>query len=216
MQEPILLTLIVPIYGRPKGTRNLIMDVTNQTLDGWELILVSDACPHFEEVIVRQDVRSSIDSAMQRGNRVVIHRFAQRQGGYGHAGFNYGIDHAKGVYLIFAGNDDRISPFHFENYLRPMALDPHLDLCFFPSLVATPSAMYVRRPELRFGGVGHSELVVRTELARRVGGHETSYGHDWTFIESMLEICKKSRIDDLGMPTYVVRHLGADGETEVY
>ncbi len=215
-QELTLLTLVVPIYGRPQGTRNLIMDATNQSFDGWELILVSDACPHFEGVITRSDVRASIESAMARGNRVVVHRFAENQGGFGYAGLNYGIEHARGKYLIFAGNDDRLSPFHFENYLRPMMIDSTLDVCFFPSLVASPSAMHIRQPKIEANHVGHSEMIVRTELARQVQGHDPAYGHDWTFIENLLLAAQKVSIDDVGMPTYVVQHLSIDEEREVY
>lgn len=215
-QDQPRLSLIIPVFGRPQGTRNLIMDVTNQTIDGWEVILVSDACPHFETVIERADVRTSVASAMARGNRITIHRFRERQGGYGHAGINWGIHHAAGEYLTFAGNDDRLSPYHFENYLRPVTLDPDVDLCFFYSLVTTPSALHVRTPIIRVGRVGHSEMLVRATLARSVTEHHAAYGHDWTFIKEARRLAGKVLVDDSGIPTYVVRRLGRDPEREIW
>jgi len=51
--------------------------------------------------------------------------------------------------------------------------------------------------ELAPSVIGHSEIILKTELAKQLPEHSAKYGHDWEFINAMSEkgkgeIIKKS------------------------
>ena len=62
----------------------------------------------------------------------------------------------------------------------------------------------VRQPELKLGGVGHSEIIVKTQIAKQFS-HSPEYGHDWEFIENIITSGAKYRVALSKECTYHVR-----------
>ena len=62
------------------------------------------------------------------------------------------------------------------------------------------------RPELcRY----HSEIIIKTELAKQLPPHGWKYGHDWDFIYSMIKKGKGKKSNN--KVTYKVMHIPAFG-----
>jgi hypothetical protein len=68
--------------------------------------------------------------------------------------------------------------------------------------------------ELVFGKIGHSELIMRTDFIRYLPPHDPHYGHDWTFINNMINYGGKSQKVETGETTYKI--MGIDIFREQY
>jgi glycosyltransferase involved in cell wall biosynthesis len=202
------LTLIVPCWKRPIGTKNLLMDVLRQTTNGWEALFIGDGCPDLDNTFNAPEVHIEISRAEARGNTIKKIQLDKNYGGSGYAAINLGIALAKNEFLIFAGNDDRISPNHFQNYLHPV-LNNDLDLVLFDSII---KGIEKRISDLEFCKCGHSEIIVRSSIAKQVEPHGPVYGHDWIFITEILKKTEKIAKDTRSIATYNVMRLMNDPE----
>lgn len=95
--EELLLSIIIPVYKVEKYLEKCILSLQNQTLTNFEIIMIDDGSP---------DNCPEICDTLQKQykNIVVIHK---NNGGQAEAR-NYGIDVAKGKYLMFVDSDDYI------------------------------------------------------------------------------------------------------------
>lgn len=204
------ISLIVPCWRRPMGTLQILFDIVNQTISDWEAIMISDGCPIINKLFESAALLEYKSKASKAGSELIFHSLDKHYGGYGYEAINRGIQLARGEFLAFAANDDRIAPNHFANYLYPTKFND-VDLIAFESVVHETEK---RTPSLRLGGIGHSEILIRASLAKSLPPHTPEYGHDWSFIESALSATSKAVKDLRGIPTYVVCRLGHEPELE--
>jgi len=202
------LSLIIPCWKRPQSTRKLLLDVLNQTIDGWEALFVGDCCKDLNNLFDCPEIIEEIKKAENRGNSIKKFQLDRNYGGHGYAAINAGIQLAKNEFVIFAGNDDRIASNHFENYLYPVR-DNNLDIVIFDSVI---KGITKRVSAWAFCKVGHSEIIVRASIAKIVDPHTPDYGHDWIFIVNILKITNKAAKDLRGIVTYNVIRLAGDAE----
>ena len=181
----------MPCWKRPQRTRRAIQSVLNQTVKDWELLCIGDAC----------DVLAAIESP---DPRVIIHNMPEHEGKYGTQCLNYGLSIARGEWVCYIGNDDYILPTHLMTRLR--AVVDGVDAIHFDALIARHDGFEIRKSGLSHGSTGGSELIVRTELARRVGFSTGTYGHDWTHVVALQNAGARFAYSDLP-PTSVVTHL---------
>jgi hypothetical protein len=201
-----MLTLVVPCWGRPLSTRRLLLDVVGQTVDRWEALFVGDCCPLLDRLFDEPIVNALISECEVRGNTIKKVQLDKNYGGFGYQAMNTGISLARGEFTIFAGNDDRLSPVHFQNYLYPV-MKGDLDLVLFDSVI---KGLGLRKSELKLGSVGHSEIIVRSSVAKRAPAHGPEYGHDWRFILDLMSLTGRSAKDLRGVATYNVTRLKDD------
>ena len=71
-----------------------------------------------------------------------------------------------------------------------------------------------RIPKLQESGMGHSEIVIKTSLAKQLQPHNARYGHDWDFIKEMITLGKGARSLSV-KHTYRVMHVPALGTKDV-
>lgn len=189
------LSIIIPSWERPGRTRRAINSVLDQCVPDWELLVVGDCCP-----IVQQIAGEFPDK------RIRFHNMPEHEGAYGTQCLNWGIDHAKSPYVCFLGNDDQLTSEHVKARLSSIE---GTDYGFtYSNAVIHPDGY--RNSVLRFGGVGGSEITVKTDLARKVKFTDQRYGHDWTFIVGLLATGAKVGQD--ASATYVV--MGTMGNRE--
>lgn len=196
----IRLTLSMPCYGRPERTKRSIECITNQDTNGWEAFIMGDCCPDFQKLIDSGYLENIKQEQEKKGN--IIHYFNAEinGGGCGYLLTNHAIRNASGKYFIFYANDDIILPNHFSNYLE-IENYPDLDFMYFNSWV--DPMKHIRISELQYSLIGHSEIIVKTDLAKQITPHNDRYGHDWDFINEVINKGKgeKSKLDYM---TYMV------------
>ena len=197
------VTVSMPCFGRPKRTMRAIDCILAQSISGWEALIVGDGCEYMSDLITSGYYRNAIQECEKKGNRLVIDNYLIRRGGWGYQVINDNIRKAKGKYFVFLSNDDVIKCNHLENYLKIENTD--YDFVFFNTFVEPTNT--VRIPELREGGIGHSELIVRTDFLRAMPPHTDRYGHDWDLISSMVKAGARYGKIESG-PTYIVKGAG--------
>lgn len=185
------VTVIMPCWLRPQRTRRAIESVLRQTCVEWELLLVGDACPELPGVM------ANISDA-----RVRWHNMPTHEGRWGTQCLNWGLQHARAPYVVFLGNDDYLLPSHLHARVNSIQHTGH-GFTYHDAMIGSPAGR-IRNSQLRFRHVGGSELIVRTDLAKRVLFKTDRYGHDWDFIDGLLKTgCTH---DHHAIATYVVTH----------
>lgn len=107
MSKVKLVSIIVPIYNVEKYLRKCIDSILAQTYTNYELLLIDDGSPDSCGEICKEYLGDA---------RVSYYR--KENGGLSDAR-NYGIDRARGDYLMFVDSDD---------YLHPRCLEVLVDL----------------------------------------------------------------------------------------
>jgi len=180
----VRLTLSMPCFGRPERTKRSIECIINQDTNGWEAFIMGDCCPHFQKLIDSGYLESIKLEQEKKGN--IIHYFNAEVngGGCGYKLTNHAIRNASGKYFIFYANDDILLPNHFSNYLE-IEKEPDLDFMYFNTWVDPTRS--IRNSFLQYCLIGHSEIIVKTDLAKEITPHNDRYGHDWDFIKEVIE-----------------------------
>jgi len=194
------LTVSMPIWRRPERTKRAIEAILAQDTNGWEAILIGDKCPDFQKLIDSGWIESKQIEAKLKGNKIVAFNAEKHTGGCGYKQTNFAIQNARGKYLIFFANDDLIEPIHFSHYLEIENTD--WDYMYFNSYISPLKG--ARISKLAPSAIGHSEIIVKTELARKAPPHQDKYGHDWDFIQFIMENGKGIKSEST-LTTYHVR-----------
>jgi glycosyltransferase involved in cell wall biosynthesis len=200
------ITVSLPCFGRPLRTKRSIECIINQNINDWEAFIMGDHCPHFQELIDSGYLETIKQEQALKGN--IIHYFNAEVngGGCGYKLTNYAIQNATGKYFIFYANDDIIFEDHFSNYLEIENTD--LDYMFFNSWIDPIGK--ARNSTMAPSQIGHSEIVLTTELAKQLPEHLPIYGHDWEFISAMLKQGKGEKSESNTL-SYRVMHVPSFG-----
>lgn len=210
MKEP-RITISIACYGRPERTKRSIQCILDQDINGWEAFIMGDACPHFQNLIDSGYLQSIKEEQEKKGN--IIHYFNAETngGGCGYKLINHAIENATGKYFIFYANDDIILPNHFSNYLE--IENTNLDYMMFDSWVDPISQIRIAGPFK--DAIGHSEIILKTALAKTLPKHSAIYGHDWEFINSMINSGAGKKSTSKQQLSYRVMHVPSYGTKDV-
>jgi hypothetical protein len=193
--------IVVPCWGRPLRTRRIIEAILNQNINNWEAFVIGDGCPLFQKMIDSGEANIYIEKAEINGNKLHLFNLDRNYGGFGYKIVDYAIENSKSKYFIFAGNDDILLENHFEHYLSEV---DDFDMIAYPTFVGPTKS--IRYPKLECSSVGHSEIIIKTELIKDYK-HSSNYGHDWNFIEFILNKTNKIKISNNTNYTYIVTHI---------
>jgi hypothetical protein len=205
------LTLSMASYLRPQRTMRSIECITNQSINGWEALIVGDGCPFIGEILPTDALDPYYAKAEEGGNTLIVENLPNNLGGFGCHIINQNIERAKGEYFIFYANDDIILPNHFENYLSAIEGTDY-DFVYFNSNIM---GEFTRNSSLNYGQIGHSELIIRTDFLKKMPKHMDGYGHDWDLIQNMISAGAKYRKADEKPPTYIVKSLANNREQNI-
>lgn len=195
------LTLSVPSYGRPQRTIRAIECIAAQTVNGWQALIGGDGCLVMKKFVESGYFADIIHDCGKRGNLLSISNYDKNMGGYGYAITNNNIKIARGTYFTFFANDDVILPNHFANYLSEIEGTDY-DFVYFNTI--NEAQALIRNSTLTFGGIGHSELIIKTDFLKKMPPHKPEYGHDWHLIKNMLNAGAKYKKSE-NQPTYIVK-----------
>lgn len=199
------ITLSMPSYRRPERTIRAIESIINQGIDGWEALVVGDNCPEIKKFIESNYFGDVITECEKRGNSLNISNLGEIKGGWGYYIHNMNIQRSKGKYFTFLSNDDVLHPNHFHNYLDGIE-GTDLDFAYYESYMEPIGG--VKKTELRYGVIGHSEIIVRTEFLKRMPPHDAEYGHDWKLVKNMTEASDRHKKIERGFGTYIIKGFG--------
>jgi len=209
--KDIRITVSIPCYGRPARTRRSIECILNQDMNGWEAFIMGDACPHFQNLIDSGYLQNIKEEQEKRGNIINYFNAEINGGGCGYKLTNHAIQNAKGKYLVFYANDDIILPNHFSHYLSEIENSDY-DLVYYNSHLAPLKGD--RDTILQISSIGHCDIVIKTDLAKKIAPHSEYYIHDWEFIHEV-STKGKSKKADSGLATYYVMRLGSQPEIDI-
>lgn len=205
MKQTFRLTLICPCYKKPQRTLRAIESVLKQDLNGWEAFFIGDGCEIFQQMMDDGIFSSFSEQALKNGNECYFVNLAEHTGFWGFQARNVGIDLARGKYIVFLDNDDVLMPNHFKNYLSAIE-NTDADMVYFNSYIEPLNS--IRDADLRYGSIGHSEIIVKTEKLKGYK-QKPEYGHDWGMIEFLVRSkanIKKSEAE----PTYIIKAIGGE------
>lgn len=186
------VTMSMPCWRRPLRTRRAIDCIMSQDLQGWEALIVGDGCPDFQRLIDSGWLDEQAKIAESNGNSLVFHNLEKNYGGCGYHITNCNIEAAQGEYILFMGNDDVIKPTHFSHYYNYVKKS-ELDFMWFNSFLHPINQ--IRNTKFAPSEIGHSEIIVRTSLAKKAPAHVGKYGHDWDFLRYISEHGKGAKAD---------------------
>lgn len=134
MKKKVEISVIVPIYNVEKYLHKCVDSLLNQTFSDYEIILVDDGATDKCPIIVDE-------YAAKYPN--IITAVHKKNGGLGDAR-NYGLDYAKGKYLMFIDSDDYISANMLEE-LHTSAVKYNSDIvvCGFQSVTEAGNVISV-------------------------------------------------------------------------
>lgn len=204
------VTICVPCFGRPQRTIRALECVMKQDLIGWEAFFVGDNCPQFQKLIDDGFFKSYYTKAKEQGNLLVYHNLGKHYGSWGFEVRNRIIRTADSEYFVFMDNDDIVEPTHLSNYYNAIK-DTDYDFMYFDTLLSLTydngeKIEKVRNAELKFGSVGHQELIVKTSFLKLMPPQEAFYGHDWKLVEDMIKFGKYAKGN--AKPTYIFKGVG--------
>jgi len=197
------VSIIMPIWGKPRKTKRAIESVCAQNRNGWQLICVGDGCPLWESELESSWLRELQAEAYMNDNEIItVNRL--HEGGYGYAARNYGISIATGNWIMYLDNDDVIKHNHISERMIATEKNHNIDMFYFNTWIE-PKRWH-REAELQYGSIGHSEVMFRAEFLKKMPPANSQYGHDWVLIEAAINAgantCKIS-----GEYTYIVKSL---------
>lgn len=204
------ITVSLPCFGRPLRTKRSIECIINQNINNWEAFIMGDCCPHFQELIDSGYLETIKQEQALKGNTIHYFNAEVNGGGCGYKLTNYAIQNATGKYFIFYANDDIILEDHFSNYLEIENTD--LDYMFFNSWIDPIDK--ARNSIMAPSQIGHSEIILKTELAKQLPEHLPIYGHDWEFIYAMSNKGKGKKSTS-SQTSYKVMHVPMFGTKDI-
>ena len=100
-----LISIIIPVFNAEKYLRQCLDSILAQTYTNYEVVIINDGSTDKSGDII--DDYGKYDDK--------IHPYHRNNGGVSSAR-NFGLDKAKGDWIIFVDSDDFILPNHFANY----------------------------------------------------------------------------------------------------
>lgn len=163
-----LITIIVPCYNQAHFLEETLASVLNQTYLHWECIIVNDGSKDNTELVSKQWVAK--DARFKY--------FFKDNGGLSSAR-NYGLDNAKGDYIVFLDSDDCIAETKFEDSLN-IADAQDLDLVISDFAMFYKKTTENRRPfcELKSQELSYKSIVLNWDSKFAIAIHCGFFSRD--------------------------------------
>lgn len=118
------LSIVMPIFNRPKELRVMLDSIRANTFQNWELLAVDDGS--------EQETLSILELYANQDERIhFIKREREPKGAQ--TCRNIGMEMSKGKYIVFFDSDDYIAPYCLEQRIMGINTRPDLDFIVFPS-----------------------------------------------------------------------------------
>lgn len=213
----MIATVVIPTYRRPDRIVRAVLSALNQTCTDIEVIVVDDNGKNTKEAIQTEEALS----AFIHENRITYIQNEKNSGGS--FSRNQGLKIAKGEYISFLDDDDEILPQKIEKQVSLLdRLGENYSACYCAYHKITPDGKVYKSNETIQGDVyryalarsiyvgSGSNLLVRTDLAKEIGGYDVSFkrNQDLEFLTRIIENRKLAYLsDDLLTIHYEIREV---------
>ena len=183
MNNP-LISIIVPCYNQAQYLSEALQSVLEQTYENWECIIVNDGSP--------DDTAEVADTWVEKDDRFIY--LFKENGGLSIAR-NFGIEHAKGEFILPLDADDKISKAYVRDAITAFQSDASLKLVYCKAekfgevegiWQLSPFSIY----DLALNNMIFCSAVFKREDWELVGGYDVNmiYGlEDWEFWIAILK-----------------------------
>lgn len=162
-------SVIIPIYNTDSRLHRCIDSIMNQTFDDFECLLVDDGS--------EKATADILDSYAEQDSRfVALHK---KNGGVSSAR-NYGIEHAKGDWLVFVDSDDYIVPQHLEKLMSATSDDVDIVMTGFEDVRPDESWFHKYESKKYIGKDGLGELFLNTDFLQHQIPWDRAYRNKFT------------------------------------
>lgn len=164
-----LVTVVIPTYNRHRMLREALESVSRQTIDNWEVVVVSDG----HDPAVQQIVASFHDLRLS-------YLPSPHVGLYGNHQRNVGILASQGEYFLFLDDDNLLEP-HALEMMRGGFRSPETGYVIAP-IVRGGNKVAFPPPGFREGHVDTLNFMLRRDALNRSGPWQWSYSADFHLI----------------------------------
>lgn len=121
-----LISVVIPIFNAESFISEMLDDLISQTYREWEAILVDDGSSDNSIKIC--------ESYVLKDNRFSLYKRPKDIPKGGNSCRNYGLELAKGKYIIWFDADDRIAPYCLDQRISFMEANKYVDIGVFPAV----------------------------------------------------------------------------------
>ena len=163
------VSIIVPIYNTDSRLHRCIESIMHQTFTDFECLMVDDGS--------KKNVADIVDSYAEKDSRfIALHK---KNGGVSSAR-NYGIEHAKGDWLVFVDSDDHIVPEHLEKMMSVASDDVDIVMTGFEDVRSNESWFHEYDDAKYLGKEGLRRLFMMTDFLRHQIPWDRAYRNKFT------------------------------------
>lgn len=160
-----------------------------------ELIIISDGCSKSEQIY--QEVFS-------KQKNIRFYKIEKQELFSGNVR-QYGIDKAKGKYILYLDSDDVIGEFHLSTIKEQLSIYSQPNWVFYDDLIVkSVTSILKKKVSLEKGSIGTSSICHKNDLQGISWKGCDGYGHDWLFVSKLIKHSKPIKIKT---PSYFIHHI---------
>lgn len=169
------VSVIIPMYNSDKSIRRLLNELSEQTYQNSEYIIVDDGSKDESYSIVKKYIEETHD------NRFELYH--QENKGVSSAR-NLGLQHASGEYLIFIDADDKIEKLFIEKYVNKIK-STKSDITIFPINVISSLSSDKDKIVINNSLINKDNITVKDLLSNIFAGYIDTYLFGFIFKRSL-------------------------------
>lgn len=147
MNEPVLVSVIVPVYNAGPYLKDCIDSLRKQTWKNIEVLLMDDGSTDQSGLIC--------DDIARKDNRFKVHHNSNHGVSYTR---NLAINLARGKYLVFVDSDDSVEPSYVEDLLYPVENHYDMSICGLKEVFVDTGKVKVREKKGELTGFLRQDL----------------------------------------------------------
>lgn len=179
-----MVDIIAVTYGQNEILKCFINSIRAQTSNNWRLVIIHDG----PNPILRKDLR---DNGYLSSNRISFIEHPVRTKNYGHLLRKWSLENViKNEYVLLTNGDNYYTPNMIEEVSKR-----NEDLIFFDLVHShktkhnnNKSTYGYMDSELVCSRVDMGNVVIKSELAKKVGFNSTAFAADWIYFNEVLEL----------------------------
>ena len=187
------LEIVVVAYKRPIQIQVLIHSLAAQTCQDFFISIYHDG---FDPEIL-----SILTDLKVMYPDMINFEFTQgRYNDYGHSLREIGIGKASAEYILITNDDNYYCPTFVSEMLKKL---PSNDLVYCDMIHSHTDYKRIFRTYTRLGSIDVGSMIVRTELAKKIGWPDKSYSGDGTYCEDLMSSIPNIRVKKIRKVLFV-------------
>ena len=187
------LEIVVVAYKRPIEIQVLIHSLAAQTSQDFTVTIYHDG---FDA-----EMQKIFDDLKAKYPNMISFEFTdERYNDYGHSLREIGINKASSDYILITNDDNYYCPTFVSEMLGKLSSN---DLVYCDMIHSHTNYKRIFRTYTRLGSIDVGSMIVRTELAKRIGWTDKSYSGDGTYCEGIISSIPNIRISKIRKVLFV-------------